>query len=187
MRAGRIQRGPKSSNMDIGRLIGSDDVRKVLREFACAYKPGMSSEEFLQFVRPDVRIGASVSRSLGDALGLRSTSHQTFASPHTPAMICMAFVCAFLANGIAADCIEQSMAGEALFLSGPMPSSSLYWSGRITIEITARPAGSEVSMIATVPGQLIAWGAGKRLFQKLRAQLDSAAVRLRQCPSMSAH
>ena len=172
--------------MDIGRLIESEDVRTVLREFASVYKPGMTSEEFLECVQPEVWIAASFSRSLQDS-GICRTNRQTFASTHNPTMTCMAFVCALLANGIATDRFEQSSAGDALSLSGPMPSSPLYWNGRITIEITARPPGSEVSMIATFPGQLIAWGAGKRLFRKLRAQLDSAALRLRQCPSMSAH
>jgi hypothetical protein len=171
--------------MDIARLIESEDIRSVLREFACAYKPGMTAEDFLQLVQPEVRLSAKVSRALGDELKLRSTSNQTFVFQQSPKITCMAFVCALLANGIPADGIEQSPNGDALLLSGPMPSSALYWSGRITIQITTCPTGSDVSMVAEFPGQLIAWGAGKRLFRKLRSQLDKAAIRLHHCPSMS--
>jgi hypothetical protein len=173
--------------MDIGQLLESKDVRTALREFASAHKPAMTAEEFLECLRPQVRVVASLGPSLGKALGLRSATRRTFAYPQGPTMTCVALLCGLLSNGVDVETVEQSSTGDSLLVSGGVPSSALHFGGRIDIQISARGPESDVSMAVVFPGQLIAWGAGKRLLAKLRRELDSAVGRLRQCPSMSAY
>ena len=171
--------------MDIASRLESADVRSALREFASAYKPAMTAEEFLQYLKPKVRIGASLGRSLGSGLGLRSATRETFAFPQSPTTTCVAFMCALLANGITVDTVEQSSSEGTLLVTGTMPSSPLHYGGQISAEISGRQPGSQVSIVIVFPGQLFAWGAGKRLLLNLHSELHRATARLRQCPSMA--
>ena len=63
------------------------------------YKPGLTSEEFLQYFR-HVRLGASLGRSLAEKLGLRSATQETFVLPQAPTKAWVALLCGLVAHGV---------------------------------------------------------------------------------------
>ena len=159
----------------------------ALLEFASLHDPAITAEEFLESMGPVVRIGGSLSQSLGKTLGLRNTTRDAFAYPRDPTITGVALLCTLLANGIKIEAIEHATTGDRLIVEGAVASSALHWGGRIRIEISACEPGSKVSMAVVFPGQLFAWGAGRRLLRRIRGELDGATDRVRQCPSLSGH
>jgi len=170
---------------EIDRILESEDVRAILRDYAAMHRPGLTSEEFLQYLRPHIRLGASLGRHLGERLGFRAATQDTFVVPQAPTKACVAILCGLVAHGIRVEVIERSSPGGSLMVTGIIPSSPVHFTGQITIEVSPQQEGSVVAVAVVYPGQLIAWGAGKRLVARVREKIEGALRRLGECPSLA--
>lgn len=170
--------------MNIKQLIQSPDIHQVLRDFSAIYKPGMSSEEFMQYLRPTVRISATLGQVLGKKLGLRSTDESISISSDRSDTASISVICSFLSNGISVELIEQTATTDGVRIVGSIPSTPFHSGGIVTVNVLTAPLGTNLTWTTAFPGQIFAWGAGKRLVAKLQADRARVASRLRRCPSI---
>lgn len=173
--------------MNLKRLLESDDVLAVFLEYACEHQPGMTADEFLSSFAAQGTIGAALGQRMGRALGVKNTTTQSFSWSRPSLVTCGAVLCGCLAAGVVVDFVdpvEATEAGQALLITGTVPSSPAHFGGELTVEISEEAGGSKVFMRLVIPGQVFAWGAGKRLFKRIRNRLEDATVRIEHCPSL---
>jgi hypothetical protein len=168
--------------MGIEDILKSPDVSAILLEYAQKHKPSMTAQEFMSNFRPQARLGYAIGLQLAKKLGVRSRTKDAFVLEYTPALALASIVCCLLKHGVSVSSIQE--AGYRMALSGDVPSSPLHYEGLIAVELELCEKKTSVSFLVEYPGQAIAWGAGKRLIAAVRGDLESAAKRLRNCPSV---
>ena len=158
-------------------FLGTPKVRQLLSKYAAeghGHK-NMSADEFFERVGMDpvARLGASMGRKIGGAVGIRNVTKNELHSRaplHESSVACL---CALLANRIAIGEIQSADQSEETLISGQVPSSWKQFGGTINVLVSAEEraspsvAGCRVKMEIIFPGQFFAWGAGKKLSRSI--------------------
>ena len=161
----------------------------MLREYAAAHTPSMTAEEFsarvLTYLRPQVGFaysaGGALGQKIGKTVGLRSKTKDKTVLPAAPVTVSTALLCVFVSNGITIEQVQQGSGTDTVVITGSVPSSKYHYTGLIAAEVATGHEGSVVEMTVIFPGQLFAWGSGKRLISRIYGGLDGAIARVSAC------
>lgn len=171
--------GGETPDTPVARLLADPEVKQILADFAAMYEPGMSAQEFLQnWARPQARATARFMQPRTESAGLASRTSREHDSGWAPPIATVGAIAGMLTRGVEIQSVEGAAGDPQVVVSGQVPSSPAHFGGTVTCTVTPSANGSTLSFEVVFPGQLFAWGAGRRLVRDVCAQLPHAADRV---------
>jgi hypothetical protein len=120
------------------------------------------------------RIGGHVGHKLGKALGVRTGNDLTFDSSldleHS------AIGCLVAATSQDMTELKADYTASGIRLTGKLPDSWAVFEGNLTVDITSGASMTSIRVAVEFPGQLFAWGAGKRTVNRFRKDFEDAVL-----------
>jgi hypothetical protein len=167
------------------KVLEAEDVRAELLRFTVEHNPKMSAEEFLDGL--GLRMEAAVGRALGTKLGVRSFTEERVVFEYPPVVTVLALMGGMAAEGVRITSVAPTVEGDALEVSGVVPSSIYHYEGTLSVDLASVDGHVEARAQVVFPGQLCAFGAGRRLIRRVVRTVAVAGDRLRTCESVRRH
>jgi hypothetical protein len=168
---GAVARGQK-----IHDIIHDPNASKLIRDAADAAVVEVSASEFLRGLLVTTGLPGGVMSNLferyADESALRSMTTGTWDVDGPYGHCVVAFLAAIAEQNIELTHVNEERAGRKVSFAATIPSSPSSWKGRLVVELEGSALRFRGDAKVSFPGQIFAWGRGRRILSKLRRDMS---------------